>query len=137
MYRHAYPSKEFADKTRVKNIYTEWKINFFIPYLYELQYYCCFSSSIITYIMYRIMISDNKQLGLIKANTARLKLNVIVGAISKYTFEDIKYFVENYDSIISYNMNCIPKYEQIERKFGIRAEWVMSPETLSYVHGLI
>jgi hypothetical protein len=142
----SYPAEEFSIHTGIEGLSQEWNIsNDVLKGSHTtLKYYGSFLSDIFpkynkrriekkTEQTYFLLIKDNEELKNIKAPTHIDKSNVVSGAISKFNFNDIKFFTENYDSIQEYNSRNKYKYELIKNKYGMYPEWVMSPETINLI----
>lgn len=137
----SYPSYEFYQHTGIEGLYTEWTIpnevlennNFII----DGRYLCRkpITSKVVNLIeaSYTLIVDSNKDLGSIKVSSYIDKHSVVYGAISKFNYNDIKLFTENYDDILKYNIECRDKYILIETLYGIWPQWVMSPETLKLI----
>ncbi len=134
--KEKYPSKEFSSKTGIPNLYTNWVIDS-IYIWFDIYQFCfkynLFIDKLIINKMYNRLLKYNKQLKDIKVNSSINKMDVVFCAISKFMYDDIKFFVENYDTIIDYNNEMKDKYDEIETSFEVKVEWVMSPQTINHV----
>ncbi len=144
--KETFPAKEFSIHTGIEGLSQEWIIsNLVLEGSHTiLKYYRSILNDIFlkynkrriekkaNYI-YQLLIKDNEDLKNIKAPTYVDKINVVEGAISKFNFNDIKFFTENYNSIIDYNLENESKYELIKKQYGVYPEWIISPDTFNLI----
>ncbi len=153
-----FPSHEFFLHTGIDNIYKEWVITFDvnkfiknhrnsfniqeslekldIPYfliIIFLNIVFLQSKKAICEKTYRQIVSDNPELKNIKVVTYLDKLNLVTGVISKFNYNDIKFFVENYNIIIEYNEKHRVFYDKVQEVCGAIPEWILSPSTIKDV----
>lgn len=124
-----YPSREFYLKTNIEGLYTDWNIDLEI-FIYRFLFYYNIRYSFISNIIYKICIKKNPILLNIVCINSDRRANVLWGVLSKFNYDDIKFFVENFDNIIEYNMKNRILKDSLTKKYGIFPEWVLSPETL-------
>jgi len=128
--KERYPSKEFYNKVKIEGLYKEWFISFNLSYYNSLHSGGKKFKKININKLYKQHITDNSELTGIIVNDEMDKLYVLAGVISKFNYDDIKYFTENSHNIILYNIMNSDFYLLIEQIYGVIPEWVISPKTI-------
>lgn len=131
-YIEKYPSKEFSDHIGIDFLYKDWVV-----------YPLLTCKSLIRYGDKRIdklfnkLLLDNPDLNCINITNSHDKFNVLMGCISKFSLDDIKYFTENYSNIVEYNINTTNEISKIEVLTNTSCQWVLSPITISKLNKIL
>lgn len=129
-----FPSLEFAQQTGIDFVTTDWKlpkdVNEFADELHD-----AFDTDNFDMLksMYAEVINLNPQLKNIKLKTYGDLYGLIYGAISKFNYDDIKFFIEQGENRIRYNLNADTQDRRanIMMKYKVNSlQWVLSPTTL-------
>lgn len=142
-----FPSQEFADKTGLGWLFTEWKLPGTADDTYERmskasdamdQSKESGASDLLS--LYMEILSLNPELQeLPEPKSWKQLLDVIHGAISKFNYDDIAFFsASSFESILKYNRSTVEdRRKVISKHFGMYPQWVMSPKTLERVERTI
>lgn len=141
-YDEVYPSEEFGKHTGLDWVYNEWKMPFGIlrdeigkklrKWHSDVLNNNGTEAEIKTYRdniidIYNKIIRVNKDLRKIPVKNINDVYDVCMGVISKFNFDDIKFFV-NFDHVlrIKHNIESRPIIKQIEKAAGHDMQWVPS-----------
>ena len=125
-----YPSLEFEKISNIENLSKEWIIKFDIE---KYRMSGTHKSPDILY-FYNTVVEYNSILADINVITNIDRMNLIEGVISKFNYDDIKFFTENYNIISKYNLEMKDIYDNLNDYYGIMPEWVISPYTLLFTN---
>lgn len=140
-YDQDFPSQRFAEFTGISGLYKEWKI----PYnMTANQAGILLVNSgvngVKTRKFYKELIKLNPKLANITTyyNDNSNKHDICYGAISKFCYNDIKFFAENsnkasQDFILKYNKKNKDKHMTLSYNAGIVIGWVPSPKTYKLI----
>lgn len=135
----SFPSQEFAKKTKMHELYTEWKM----PDGYDNRSFAKLLSEnrSLSKILNRVvpvienLLARNPDLLRIDHSSIEEKLNIAWGALSKFNVDDIGFYVamNKQGFLRMYNLSNRNTVNQIEKKAKIPVQWVMSPKTMKSV----
>lgn len=132
--KETFPSKEFSEHTGIKDLYTDWVLpDGMSPE--DVADVCgkyCESAEF----LHHQIVTLNTKLADIKIVTYRAAVDLIMGAVSKFIFDDIAFFVGRTDernALILYNMGNDKRKDKIVQICGKYPEWVCCPKTLERI----
>jgi len=144
-----FPSKEFSLHTKIQGLYTDWimpngltpdeaaevvlRWNMAEPDTDEEK-----NAEIILQAFYNSLITENPMLYRIEATTVGQVYDICMGAISKFTVEDIEFFaLQSKPELIAFNRGNNKLKDKIEEKCGMFPQWILCPHNLQRVKTLL
>lgn len=138
--KQKFSSKDFGVKTNLHWIYKDWKLPMEENEA-ALHIMCLHDDMDIDGLksFYNDLKRLNPVLGRLKTDNMRIMYHICFGAISKYNYNDIKFFSLNDDTLESeviriYNMRVREQKSKIVMMLNTDIQWVMSPPTLKRVN---
>ncbi len=137
-----FPSKRFAEHVGLKNLHTEWNLPpkstpnsigiicdrwCLSPEGSEVEH----EAEVKMVTIYLKILELNPPIKVINASTVRNVYDIVMGIVSKFTIDDIKFFMNlSREELVTYNMSNRKRSESIESICGMHAGWVCNPETM-------